>query len=109
MAPPWMLIFQRHAGLSDPGKLPASQTAFIAGYLCHLQADWLWMRDIFLPVFGKRAGWESLSRRLYLHNVLRSFLDQEILPNLANGTAASITQAHPVNWLPFVADTYLYH
>jgi hypothetical protein len=108
-APPWILIFQRYAGLSDPGKLPPSHAAFIAGYLCHLQADWLWVRDIFLPVFGKRAGWESFSRRLYLHNVLRSYLDQEILPNLANGSAASITQAYPVNWLPFVADTYLYH
>ncbi len=108
-APPWALLVRRHAGLSHPGKMPPSQAAFIAGYLCHLQADWLWVRDIFLPVFGKRAGWETFSRRLYLHNVLRSYLDQEILPNLTNGTAASITHAYPFNWLPFVADTYLYH
>lgn len=107
-APPWSILIQRHAGLSDPHKLPASQAAFIAGYLCHLQADWLWVRDIFLPVFGKKAGWKTFSRRLYLHNVLRSHLDQEILPNLTNGTETGIMQAQPVNWLPFVADVYLY-
>ncbi len=107
--PPWVLLVQRHAGLSNPEKLPPSQAAFIAGYLCHLQADWLWVREIFLPVFGKRASWESFSRRLYIHNVLRTYLDQEILPSLTNGTATNINQAHPLNWLPFVADTYLYH
>lgn len=105
--PPWLKLLQQHAELSVPEMLPDARAAFIIGYLCHLQADWLWVKDIFLPVFGKRAGWETLSRRLYLHNVLRSYLDQEIVPSVANGTATSLAQAQPANWLPFVQDPYL--
>lgn len=106
--PPWELLLQSHPGYSLPYRLPSSQAAFILGYLCHLQADWLWVKQLFLPVFGKKAGWETLSRRLYLHNVLRSYLDQQVLPTLSNGTAASVTQARPDNWLPFVRDQHLY-
>jgi hypothetical protein len=106
--PPWELLLQSHASLSLSNRLPSSQAAFILGYLCHLQADWLWVKNLFLPVFGKKAGWGTFSSRLYLHNVLRSYLDQQVLPTLSNGTSASVTQARPDNWLPFVQDQHLY-
>ncbi|MGW8249007.1 MAG: zinc dependent phospholipase C family protein, partial [Anaerolineales bacterium] len=105
---PWLQLLQVHAELSAPDRMPAARAAFLIGYLCHLQADWLWVKDIFLPVFGKRASWENFSRRLYLHNVLRSYLDQEIVSSVANGTATSLAQAHPDHWLPFVRDPFLY-
>ncbi len=60
-----------------------------------------------MPYFGKQCQWETLSRRIYLHNVLRIYLDQEILPTLSNGNMPLIRQVTPSNWLPFVPDHYL--
>lgn len=105
---PWEGLLSDHAALAHPGQIPPAQAAFIAGYLCHLQADYLWATDIFVPVFGMRSEWESFSRRLYLHNVLRAYMDREILPELNNGTGSSLVRATPEGWLPFVQDSYLY-
>ncbi len=104
---PWSALFIRYERLSKPGVLSPEQAAFMAGYLCHLQADWIWIKQIFLPVFGKHSPWGSFSRRLYLHNVLRSYLDLEVLPTLGNGTASALGQTAPAGWLPFVEDAYL--
>ena len=89
-------------------SLPAAQAAFLAGYLCHLHADWLWVRLIFEPVFGSAASWAGTAHRLYIHNVLRAHLDRLVVPNLAVGTSTCLAQVQPLHWLPFVADEYLH-
>lgn len=104
---PWSALFSKYESLAKPGPLAPERVAFLIGYLCHLQADWIWVRQIFVPVFGKSSLWGTFPRRLYLHNVLRSYLDLEILPTLGNGTAASLQQTAPAGWLPFVQDDYL--
>jgi Zinc dependent phospholipase C len=103
--PAWETFLAANACLADPGKLPAAQAAFVAGYLCHLQADIFWIREIFLPVFGRRSQWESFPKRLYLHNVLRAYLDRQILPELTSG--AMLSGVLPESWLPFVQDVHL--
>ena len=103
--PAWEIFRDANPALSDPGKLPAAQVAFLAGYLCHLQADIFWIRGIFLPIFGRRSQWESFPKRLYLHNVLRAYQDKQILPELSS--AAVIASVHPNHWLPFVEDEHL--
>lgn len=107
--PPWLLILKHHKELSISELLPSAQAAFLAGYLCHIQADLLWVNAIFLPVFARQRSWATFSRRLYLHNVLRSYLDHDIMPSLSNGITQSLKQAEPMGWLPFVHDSYLYH
>jgi hypothetical protein len=102
--PAWEKFLVINPHLADPGRLPAAQAAFIAGYLCHLQADIHWIREIFIPVFGRRSQWETFPRRLYLHNVLRAYLDRKILPEI-DGTV--ISSVLPDGWLPFVQDVYL--
>jgi hypothetical protein len=87
--------------------LPADQAAFLVGYLCHLQADWLWVRQIFDPIFGSRAAWAEVPHRLYIHNVLRSYLDQKVIPRLAQDMGACLALARPQGWLPFVEDHFL--
>jgi hypothetical protein len=107
-APPaWELMLELHPSVGNPGKLLPAQAAFLAGYACHLQADWFWVLEVFMPVFGLRANWETFARRLYLHNVLRSYLDREILAGLQDGTGAELSQVQPDGWLPFVQDMYL--
>jgi hypothetical protein len=102
--PPWEAIFTEHPDLATTRKLPASQVAFLAGYLCHLQADWLWVSDIFAPFFGPRCSWATFRQRLYYHNVLRAYLDQHILPGLPAGMDACLRQVEPKGWLPFISD-----
>jgi hypothetical protein len=90
--------------LAIAGNLSPGQAAFIAGYLCHLQADWLWVRNIFVPVFGLRGSWGTFQQRLYYHNVLRAYVDRQILPGLEHDIGTQMRQAAPREWLPFVSD-----
>ena len=106
LPPPWQALLSQHPRLADPAGLPPAQAAFLAGYLCHLQADYLWVREIFAPVFGPHCAWGSFGQRLYLHNVLRSYLDRRVLPELA-GKHAYLSQVEPQAWLPFTTDRHL--
>lgn len=99
-------LLQAHPQLAAPG-LSSAQRAFVAGYLAHLALDELWLREIFQPVFGPQAGWEDFGERLFLHNVLRTYLDERDRPLLPAGMAALLAAAEPAGWLPFASDTDL--
>jgi hypothetical protein len=103
----WDGMLSAYPELARPARLASDQAAFIAGYLCHLQADWLWVLQVFAPVFGPHNTWRTFSHRLYLHNVLRAYLDQQIFPDLPAAMGADLEKAIPFHWLPFVADLYL--
>lgn len=105
--PAWLRLQQLYPESGLAANMPPSRRAFMAGYICHLQADWYWVLEIFMPVFGLRSKWETFGKRLYLHNVLRSYLDREFLPGLKNGATASLAHIQPAYWLPFVEDRYL--
>ena len=105
--PAWELLLSKNPQLVNARQLPAPQAAFLAGYLCHLQADWMWVRDIFAPNFGPRCTWGTFRERLYLHNVLRAYLDVRILPKLQPGIDACLRQVEPDGWLPFVDNRHL--
>jgi hypothetical protein len=81
-APPWEAMLLEHPELMYVEHFPGSRSAFLAGYLCHLQADWIWVLTLFLPTFGPEQTWETFPRRLYLHNVLRAYLDEQVIPTL---------------------------
>lgn len=105
--PPWEQIFREHPSLADPENFSRARSAFLAGYLLHLQADWLWVKDIFIPVFGPDNAWETFRYRLYLHNVLRAYLDRQILSDLPARTGQLLQQVELQGWLPFVGDQHL--
>jgi hypothetical protein len=103
----WEAFLHSNSSLSDPRRMPPDQTAFIAGYLCHLQADWFWVKDIFDPIFGPSSTWSTFWNRLYLHNVLRTYLDNQISDKLRDSVGDCASEIIPKNWLPFVEDRYL--
>jgi hypothetical protein len=105
--PAWQLMLVQYPQLKDTELLSDGQTAFIAGYLCHLQADWLWVKDLFTPVFGPDCTWGTFRQRLYYHNVLRTYLDLQTLPKLCPGMDGCLSQVEPKAWLPFVDDWHL--
>jgi len=100
-------LFSDYPHLGNAQKLSATHAAFMAGYLCHLQADWRWISDIFAPVFGPGCAWGTFPDRLYYHNVLRAYLDQQILPRLGAGMDGCLSRVKPDGWLPFVKDAHL--
>lgn len=103
----WERMLATYPSLAQPASLPGAQAAFLAGYLCHLQADWLWIRDIFLPTFGPTRPWGTFPQRLYLHNVLRAYLDLRVLPDLPPETGQRLGEVRVEGWLPFTQDGYL--
>lgn len=101
---PWDHFLHMYPQFEDENSLSTQQAAFLAGYLCHLQADWIWVKDIFAPFFGLNCTWGTFEERLYLHNVLRAYLDVRILPELNQSLGAYLWQVEPDGWLPFVDD-----
>jgi hypothetical protein len=87
--------------------LPPPTQAFYAGYMCHLMADWFWTVQIFEPVFSHQANWQTLPRRLYLHNILRSYLDLQIISEMERNIRCDLHDARISGWLPFVRDQHL--
>ena len=104
---PWVQLIDDYPGVNQPAKFHPSKAAFIAGYLCHLQADWIWVLDIFQPGFGPDQTWETFTKRLYLHNVLRAYQDVKVLEVLPSDVPAKLRLTHPDQWLPFVQDKLL--
>jgi hypothetical protein len=107
LTPAWEVMFAAHPALAHPARLPPAQAAFLAGYICHLALDQLWITDIFDPVFGPQAAGEPFQQRLFLHNVLRVYLDRIDAPTLQGGMAATLARAESTNWLPFITDAAL--
>jgi hypothetical protein len=105
--PAWEALFKKHSRLKSPADLPDSQAAFIAGYICHLQADQLWISTIFKPYFGLEAKWGHFYLRLYRHNVLRTYIDERIIQDLPNDTGSCLQNVQPNGWLPFASDESL--
>ncbi|MBW8010678.1 MAG: zinc dependent phospholipase C family protein [Chloroflexi bacterium] len=105
--PAWKRLMAAYPTLADASALPEEMAAFLAGYICHLQADETWIFDLFLPIFGPDADWADFRERLYLHNVLRIYLDKQVLNTLPTETSTHLQATIPNSWLPFVEDNHL--
>jgi hypothetical protein len=103
----WERLFASYPQLSKLDELEPNRAAFIAGYVCHLQADWYWILKIFWPNFSRSCSWGTAKSRLYVHNVLRSYLDEDELRRLPPGMDSCLDQVKPNRWLPFARDEHL--
>lgn len=101
------VLFAQHPELADPRGLPLDRAVFLAGYLAHLEFDQYWISDIFEPIFGHGAGWETPAERIYLHNALRAWWDARDLAGLGPAVGAELASAAPRGWLDFVTDDHL--
>lgn len=105
---PHKAMFELYPYLGFPHHLPAAQSAFIAGYICHLWLDVLWVRDIYLDHFGPNARWgANLRERHVYHNILRAWCDRHDQDQLTGAIGSALAAARPFDWLPFTADRYL--
>ena len=104
---PWTAIFISHPSLAGNQINDPEQVVFIAGYLCHLLADWFWAGQIFEPYFGPSAVWKTFRERLYLHNVMRAYFDFQVLATFDGEVRSGLAAVKPKTWLPFVKVEYL--
>lgn len=103
--PAYQVLFDAYPELALADALSPSQASFIAGYIAHLLLDELWLDDVFQRYFLQ--DWGPLEERLFLHNVLRTWVDLRDQTRL-NGTTARVLQhAQPDDWLPFVDDEHV--
>lgn len=105
---PHKAMFELYPYLGLPKHRPADHAAFIAGYICHLWLDVLWVRDIYLDNFGPHAQWgANLRERHVYHNILRAWCDRHDQDQLSGTLGGALALARPIEWLPFTADRYL--
>ncbi len=105
---PHRAMFELYPHLGIPQNLPADQSAFIAGYICHLWLDVLWIRDVYFDNFGPNAHWgANLRERHVYHNILRAWCDRHDQQQLNGTIGPALSLARPREWLPFTADRYL--
>jgi len=95
-------LLAAHPALARADALPPAQAAFVAGYLAHLLLDELWLKRVFRRYFLQ--DWGPLEERLFLHNVLRTWMDRRDQRRLNGTVAAALREAEPRGWLAFVGD-----
>lgn len=103
--PAYLVLFDTYPELARADALSPSQAAFIAGYIAHLLLDELWLDDVFQRHFLQ--DWGPLEERLFLHNVLRVWVDLRDQASLDGSTAQELQQTQPDDWLPFVGDEHV--
>ncbi len=102
--PAAQVLLDTYPALAHPEHLRPAHAAFLAGYIAHLLADELWWREVFHPYFGPHAGWDSWEERLFLHNVLRTWLDEQDQARLNGQERIALATVEPEGWLPFIRD-----
>jgi hypothetical protein len=105
--PAYRTFLAAHPALIRADRLDPSHAAFLAGYAAHLLADEKWWREIFYAFFGPDVQWRSWRERIFLHNVLRTYLDRQDQARLGGGVREALMEADPQGWLPFVDDELL--
>ena len=105
--PAQQVMFRKFPELAHAAVMPTQHAAFIAGYCAHLLLDQAWIRDVFYPFFGSKARWSDVSERLFLHNVLRVYLDRCNYVRLPVDIHDVLQTIRPASWLPFVQNEYL--
>lgn len=103
----YSVLLAAYPELAHPAQMAPDHAAFLCGYLAHLLADELWWHQVFDPCFGTMATWGTWRERLFLHNVLRTYLDRQDQARLNGQIGAALTNATPRRWLPFVSDDAL--
>ncbi len=98
-------MFAAHPQLAHVESLSLAQAAFIAGYLAHLAMDEVWLDAVYERHF--LGDWGSRRERLFLHNVLRIWMDARDQQRLNGSVDVALRKAMPQGWLPLVGDEHL--
>lgn len=101
--PAHLRALEEHPEL-HPDEIADGQTkSFVAGYLCHLWVDQLWISNLFEPYFGIGVDRGTFRERLLDHNLLRAHIDLRDEASLTPDVASCLAGLDPGNWLPFAS------
>ena len=101
----WRVMLAQVPALHDARRDP-DWRAFLAGYVTHLSMDEIWSQDMTAPHFVARPWAAQMQRFLMLH-VLLIVLDERDRSLLDESLMASLRDAQPRRWLPFLGDRVL--
>lgn len=105
--PAYQRMWAVHPDIKQAAGLPPQQAVFLAGYICHLQADESWIFEILPYFLAEGIGGNDVRQRIYLHNILRAYLDHQTLTSLPSDAGERLEEADPQSWLPFAKDEEL--
>lgn len=98
-------LFDAHPSLECASLLSRPRAAFVTGYIAHLLLDELWLDEVFQSFV--QGDWGSMGERLFLHNVLRMWVDRRAQEALNGDVRRLLGSAEPCDWLSFVDDGHL--
>ena len=102
---PWRVMLNDHPTLQQANS-PAHRV-FLAGYVAHLAMDEAWNLKLVRPEFVEKE-WDKprAARFLALHLIL-IHMDERDENHLESWQPATLSQAQPDCWLPFMSDEVL--
>jgi hypothetical protein len=103
--PAYQVMLGTYPSLAQANLLLEPHAAFIAGYIAHLVVDEVWLDEVFQRYFLQ--GWGAIHKRLFLHNVLRTWVDGRDQVKLNGSVEHVLRGMEPQDWLPFVDDRHL--
>ncbi len=84
------------------------RAAFVAGYMCHLAMDQVWVNVIVMPrLFSEEHLWGVKHPNWRLYSILMTYLEYRAEARLPADRLDLLARAMPDHWLPFVEDRYL--
>jgi hypothetical protein len=101
---PWRVMMECFPQLWQADSAEAQ--AFLAGYVAHLSVDEIWSLHMLGPHFAERKWAPDRQRFLMLH-VLLIVMDERDWALIEPRQAATLSQAAPQAWVPFMSDTLL--
>lgn len=99
---PWREMFRQHPSLRTLAT--RQHQAFVAGYVAHLAADEYWSRRVLKPHFALAEWGTDARERFYMLHFLLIYMDERDEASLQAPVSATLRQAVPQSWLPFMGD-----
>ena len=75
-------LFAAHPHLKNGAEQSGRTRAFVAGYLTHLVADEVWIRDMYRPYFGNRAIFADEASANVMDRAIQMEMDRRAWPTL---------------------------
>lgn len=85
-----------------------TKSAFVAGYICHLIMDIVWLDRIVMPyLYIEDVVWGNSHPHWPLYCLLLAHIEKEASATLPTSIGEQLAASHPGQWLPFLANEHL--
>ena len=90
-------LFAAHPHLKNGAEQSGRTRAFVAGYVTHLVADEVWIRDMYRPYFGNQAIFADEASANVMDRAIQMEMDRRAWPTLDASRSAMVGAADGVD------------